>query len=312
MPLKKHQALRKFLHFADNNHTTDDRYYEVRRGLDIIKENCNVVQNERRQAIDEMMGPFKGARAGNRKQTGHRGYSDALLENLQFKPQVFLDQDMMMLAISQNVVFIFARGKCRELSPTAGGFSRCVPIAFLSPRRSRAESSLQHAGGRFKATPPPAVIECRGLRVCHLGRGLTCPQMNPRIIQFSTHNYGQEHFANSFHDKIDVKHVNTEVDYTIGLQFISRAPCISWVELAVNRVRFPDFRIWESCRTMSLRSGSAPSSPRFTLIGSQDLAVKSHPNLSTLDLHRAENHTSIRRAGTPAQAQRLGHSLAER
>ncbi|KAJ8897486.1 hypothetical protein PR048_002833 [Dryococelus australis] len=57
-----------------------------------------------------------------------------------------------------------------------------------------------------------------------------------------------------------------------------------------------DFCKWESCRTMPLvggfsrgspfappyNSGAAPYSPRFTLIGSQDLAVKSRSNLHSL------------------------------
>ncbi|KAJ8891643.1 hypothetical protein PR048_004171, partial [Dryococelus australis] len=67
------------------------------------------------------------------------------------------------------------------------------------------------------------------------------------------------------------------------------------------RVRFPagsppDYRMWESCRTMPLVGGfsrGSPVSPRpcypallhtkphFTLIGSQHLDVKSRPNLST-------------------------------
>ncbi|KAJ8895708.1 hypothetical protein PR048_001045 [Dryococelus australis] len=57
----------------------------------------------------------------------------------------------------------------------------------------------------------------------------------------------------------------------------------------------PDFRKWESWRTMPLvvvfsrdlpflpplHSGFSPFSPYVTLIGSQDFVVKSHPNLST-------------------------------
>ncbi|KAJ8872208.1 hypothetical protein PR048_025810 [Dryococelus australis] len=53
-----------------------------------------------------------------------------------------------------------------------------------------------------------------------------------------------------------------------------------------------EFRMWESCRwsacflgdlpfTPPLHSGVAPYSPRFNLIGSQDLAVKSRPNSPT-------------------------------
>ncbi|KAJ8867237.1 hypothetical protein PR048_031036 [Dryococelus australis] len=69
-----------------------------------------------------------------------------------------------------------------------------------------------------------------------------------------------------------------------------------------NRVRvsarlLPDFHTWESCRTMpvvdrqpegfignlpSLHSCAAPFSPHFTLIGCQDLDIKSRSNLFTL------------------------------
>ncbi|KAJ8872414.1 hypothetical protein PR048_026018 [Dryococelus australis] len=67
-----------------------------------------------------------------------------------------------------------------------------------------------------------------------------------------------------------------------------------------NRFRFPtgshpDFRMWDSCRTMPLvggfsrgfpvlppfHSGTVPYSPHFILVGSQDLDVKSRPNLFT-------------------------------
>ncbi|KAJ8898340.1 hypothetical protein PR048_003700 [Dryococelus australis] len=45
----------------------------------------------------------------------------------------------------------------------------------------------------------------------------------------------------------------------------------------------PDFRVWESCRTMPLplHSGAAPCSPHFALIGSRDIDVENRPNLST-------------------------------
>ncbi|KAJ8891822.1 hypothetical protein PR048_004376 [Dryococelus australis] len=69
--------------------------------------------------------------------------------------------------------------------------------------------------------------------------------------------------------------------------------------LYANRIHYPagspDFRKWESCRTMPLVGGISPGSPvspapsfrhrsiltLLTLIGSQDRAVKSHPNLFT-------------------------------
>ncbi|KAJ8894645.1 hypothetical protein PR048_007309 [Dryococelus australis] len=70
--------------------------------------------------------------------------------------------------------------------------------------------------------------------------------------------------------------------------------------------RIPDFRMWESYQAMPLvggffrgspvsppfNSGAIPYSPHFTLIGSQDLNVKSHPNLS----HR-QNKSDIHRTG---------------
>ncbi|KAJ8874959.1 hypothetical protein PR048_022849 [Dryococelus australis] len=75
----------------------------------------------------------------------------------------------------------------------------------------------------------------------------------------------------------------------------------------------PDFRAFESCRTMllvngfswgspvspsPLRSGAAPYSPCFTLIGSQDVAVKGRPNVSP-PLHSNGGGTAelSRRAG---------------
>ncbi|KAJ8868449.1 hypothetical protein PR048_029965 [Dryococelus australis] len=70
-----------------------------------------------------------------------------------------------------------------------------------------------------------------------------------------------------------------------------------------------DFRMWESCRAAGylgdlpfpspLHSGAAPCSLRFTPIGSQDLDVKSRPNIFT--------HTLL--AGTIDRASRLCHAV---
>ncbi|KAJ8895700.1 hypothetical protein PR048_001036 [Dryococelus australis] len=77
-----------------------------------------------------------------------------------------------------------------------------------------------------------------------------------------------------------------------------------------NRVQSPaespDFRKWESCRTMSLVVGLSQGSPvspalslrrrsiltSITLIGYQALAVKSHPNLFTHSLRRIKRPSS--------------------
>lgn len=68
MPLKKYQKIRKFLHFSDNSLTNDDRFFKVRSLLDDVRNNCLKIPNENNQSIDEMMVPYKGTRAGSRKQ----------------------------------------------------------------------------------------------------------------------------------------------------------------------------------------------------------------------------------------------------
>ncbi|KAJ8879933.1 hypothetical protein PR048_020554 [Dryococelus australis] len=80
--------------------------------------------------------------------------------------------------------------------------------------------------------------------------------------------------------------------------------CVNWLDYSPpnradrfdsRRGRYPNFRSWESCRTMPLVgggflgdlpfppplcSGAAPYPPRFILIGLQDHDVRSRPNLS--------------------------------
>ncbi|KAJ8866396.1 hypothetical protein PR048_032239 [Dryococelus australis] len=105
---------------------------------------------------------------------------------------------------------------------------------------------------------------------------------------------------------------------TAVFQQVSRAAVVERLDCApptkANRARSPagsllNFRNWEPCRTMPLvggvsrgspvsplplRSDAVPLSPRFTLIGSQYLVVKSRQNLSTqlesnMSLHRRNN-----------------------
>lgn len=70
MPLKRFQKIRKYLHFADNssNGGTDDRYFKIRPLLDIIRSSFLSIEEEGKYSIDEMMIPYKGKRAGSRKQ----------------------------------------------------------------------------------------------------------------------------------------------------------------------------------------------------------------------------------------------------
>ncbi|KAJ8874933.1 hypothetical protein PR048_022823 [Dryococelus australis] len=114
-------------------------------------------------------------------------------------------------------------------------------------------------------------------------------------------------------DKIDVQHVYTEVAFAIGLQFIrhalgdskltadfviigvavaqwlGRLPPTTVIRAQSPSGSLPEFRMWESSRTMPLVGGffvgdlpflpplhsdAAPFSPQSTLIGCQDLTVK--------------------------------------
>lgn len=68
MPLKTYEKIRKYLHFVDNTLTNDDRYFKVRPILEKIRQNCLKIQEEGRYSVDEMMVPYKGTRAGSRRQ----------------------------------------------------------------------------------------------------------------------------------------------------------------------------------------------------------------------------------------------------
>lgn len=68
MTLKRYQQLRRNLHFVNNEKQNDDRYFKIRPFLDEIRQNCLRVEHENRFSVDEMMVPYKGKRAGNRKQ----------------------------------------------------------------------------------------------------------------------------------------------------------------------------------------------------------------------------------------------------
>ena len=68
MPMKRFQKIRRYIHFADNLQDDGDRYYKIRPLLESIRRNCLKVDEETRHSIDEMMVPYKGTRAGSRKQ----------------------------------------------------------------------------------------------------------------------------------------------------------------------------------------------------------------------------------------------------
>lgn len=69
MPIKRYQTIRRYIHFIDNNLDDDgDRYFKVRPIVEKIRQNCLKMNEEQNFSIDEMMIPYKGTKAGNRRQ----------------------------------------------------------------------------------------------------------------------------------------------------------------------------------------------------------------------------------------------------
>lgn len=69
MPIKKYQLIRRFLHFVDSNEESSDRFQKVRPVVEKVRLNCLLSAEEENQfSIDEMTLPYKGKKAGNRRQ----------------------------------------------------------------------------------------------------------------------------------------------------------------------------------------------------------------------------------------------------
>lgn len=68
MPLKRYQQIRRYIHFADNTLEDSDRYFKIRPIMEKIRQNFLQVEEEGKYSIDEMMIPYKGRKAGKRKQ----------------------------------------------------------------------------------------------------------------------------------------------------------------------------------------------------------------------------------------------------
>ncbi|XP_061382924.1 piggyBac transposable element-derived protein 2-like [Danaus plexippus] len=67
MPLKKYQQIRRYIHFVDNTLQDSDRYFKIRPLMEKIRKNFLKIE-EGKYSIDEMMIPYKGRKAGKRKQ----------------------------------------------------------------------------------------------------------------------------------------------------------------------------------------------------------------------------------------------------
>lgn len=61
-------TLKRFINFVNNEDVNDDRYFKIRPLCDIIRQGCLSVPQEQRFSIDEMTVPYKGRKAGSRKQ----------------------------------------------------------------------------------------------------------------------------------------------------------------------------------------------------------------------------------------------------
>lgn len=68
MPLKRFEQIRRNIHFVDSANSDDDRYYKIRPFIEKIRRNCLATEEETKYSIDEMTIPYKGTKAGNRRQ----------------------------------------------------------------------------------------------------------------------------------------------------------------------------------------------------------------------------------------------------
>lgn len=63
MPLKRYQQIRRNINMENS-----DRYFKIRPVMEKIRQNCLKTEEEGQYSIDEMMMPYKGKKAGNRRQ----------------------------------------------------------------------------------------------------------------------------------------------------------------------------------------------------------------------------------------------------
>jgi hypothetical protein len=68
MPLKRFELIRRNIHFVDNVTSDEDRFYKIRPFIAKIRRNCLATEEETKFSIDEMTIPYKGTKAGSRRQ----------------------------------------------------------------------------------------------------------------------------------------------------------------------------------------------------------------------------------------------------
>lgn len=69
MSIKRYRYLKRYLHFCDNTDVNkNDRYHKVAVVMEHVRQQCLKLEEEHSYAIDEMIIPYKGKKAGSRKQ----------------------------------------------------------------------------------------------------------------------------------------------------------------------------------------------------------------------------------------------------
>lgn len=69
MPLKKYQHILRCLHLTNNEYDNNtDRFFKAREFIEKIRINCLNISQGNKFSIDEMMVPYKGKKAGSRRQ----------------------------------------------------------------------------------------------------------------------------------------------------------------------------------------------------------------------------------------------------
>jgi hypothetical protein len=69
MSLKRYRCIKRYLHFCDNtNVDASNRYHKIAVVMEHVRQQCLRIEEERSFAVDEMIIPYKGKKAGGRKQ----------------------------------------------------------------------------------------------------------------------------------------------------------------------------------------------------------------------------------------------------
>lgn len=69
MGIKRYRTIKRFLHFCDNtNVNKNDSYHKISAVMEHVRQQCLKLEEERSFAVDEMVIPYKGKKAGKRRQ----------------------------------------------------------------------------------------------------------------------------------------------------------------------------------------------------------------------------------------------------